>query len=333
MQRKFQYVLMGAGLTLLVIFGALTLLLPPAQASNSFSVPADDPRANEKTSDVTIEDRTSSPEIRVVENLQTNGNISETISKETDSRPELSTKENPETDIAKIIEQLGMLAEKNEARLFGEPGWLYVKHESYWPLKYMSNTGDIYGIPVTELYGTDTVTHEEWYEVDAQGYFQQKIGQITDANGITRNQWAISNGYFIALSLNDATEQAISPHTTNSSALPVASDFSTLLEMAQNEGHTITAWYAADQYVLVYTKTLDEPKTNYAGELVQRSQVKYQFNLETGAIQLFEVTDQLTNGEWIVKERSVLLEQYMVENLPTAVEQTLNEAATLVEEK
>ncbi|VAW34805.1 hypothetical protein MNBD_CHLOROFLEXI01-809, partial [hydrothermal vent metagenome] len=27
MQRKFQYVLMGAGLTLLVIFGALTLLL------------------------------------------------------------------------------------------------------------------------------------------------------------------------------------------------------------------------------------------------------------------------------------------------------------------
>lgn len=110
---------MGAGLTLLVVFGALTLLLPPAQASesDSSSVLTDDPRANaradiladEKTLAVTTEDRTISPEIRTVENSQTNENTSEIVSEDIDSRLELSTAENPETDVAKILEQLGRL--------------------------------------------------------------------------------------------------------------------------------------------------------------------------------------------------------------------------------
>lgn len=38
-QRKFQYILMGAGLTLVVILGAFAILLLPAQASSVRTAP------------------------------------------------------------------------------------------------------------------------------------------------------------------------------------------------------------------------------------------------------------------------------------------------------
>jgi hypothetical protein len=102
--------------------------------------------------------------------------------------------------------------------------------------------------------------------------------------------------------------------------------------MVQSDKQTsITAWYDADQYVVVFTRINDEPKMNVVGELVQSKQTKYQFNLETGAIQLFEVTYQTTNGEWVVLERSLLLEQRVVENLPSEAVQALNKASMLTE--
>ncbi len=334
MQRKFQYILMGAGLTLFVILGALTFLLSPAQASHSSDVTANEPITNTK---VTLNEERPSTTSTTSTTTNTTVALNEQLPlaaapEEKANSSGLSTPENPETDVTKILEQIRILVEKNEANLFGKPGWLYEKHEYYSPLKYVSNTGDIYGIPVTELYGTDTVTNEEWYEIDAQGYFQQKVGHMTDANGTIRNQWATTNGQFIALSLVGVTEHAIRPADTINKP-PLGSDFPAYLEMVQSEKQTsITAWYDADQYVVVITKVNDEPKMNIVGEFVQGKQTKYQFNLETGAIQLFEVTYQTANGEWIILERSLLLEQSVVENLPPEAMQALNEASTLTEE-
>ncbi len=335
MQRKFQYMVIGAGLTLLVIFGALTLLLPSTQASNSANVPANDPGLNtnflNEELSISTESRSGST-LGMAAIPETNQDTSEGVSEERGISPELSAVDNPETDVSKILEQIMVFVEKNEANLFGQPGWLYQKHEYYQPLKYVSNTGDIYGISVIDLYGTDTVTHEEWYEVDTQGFFERKIGQMTDTNGVIRNQWAVTNGSFIALSLVNATEEAIRSEHTIRSAIANESDFATLLEMAQEDGQIISAWFEGNQYIVMYTTIYDEPRTNNADEAVQGSQVIYGFNSETGAVELFEVKRQLTSGEWIVTERHILLEQRMVEELPPILKQKLDEAATLVEE-
>jgi hypothetical protein len=318
-RRKFQYVLMGAGLTLFVILGAL-ILLSPAQASHSSDQTANEPVKD--TGETTNEERPSTTTVALSEERPAVAEL-----EEKDDRPNLGTPENPETDIAKILEQIRILVEKNETNLFGKPGWLYEKHEHYLPLKYTSNTDDIFGIPVTDLYGTDTVTREEWYKIDAEGHFQQKVGQTTDANGIIRTQWAKTNGQFVSLELVGVTEHAIRPADTINNP-PLGSDLPAYLEMVETKRTTsVAAWFQTDQYVVAIKDT--ESFVNMIDELIQSTQIKYQFNLETGAIQLFEVTQQTSDGEWVVFERSLLLEQTVVEDLPPGAAQALSEASAL----
>lgn len=328
MQKKFRYSLIGGGLIFIAALGSLFPLLAPVRAGNSSNAFANELTNTKPTTNIVSEAQLVTQEFSTTANLETSINIS--TSKSEDDYPALPTEADPETDISKILEQTRMLVEKNEANLFGKPGWLYEKHEHYWPLRYASNTGEIYGIPVTELFGSDTVTREEWYEIDEQGYFRQKVGQTTDAGSVIRTQWAVTGGQFISLELVGVTEQAIHPADSVNKP-PLGSDFPAYLEMVQSEKQTnITAWYDTDQYVVVITTVKDEPEMNSAGESIQSTQIKYQFNLETGAIQLFEVSDQTTNGEWIIRERSLLLEQNIVENLPLNATQILQEASVLI---
>ncbi|MEZ4519094.1 MAG: hypothetical protein R3C44_20510 [Chloroflexota bacterium] len=92
---------------------------------------------------------------------------------------------------------------------------------------------------------------------------------------------------------------------------PLGSDFPTYLDLAMSQGQTnIAAWEDDGQYMVVITTRKDEPVPNVVGELIQNTRVTYQFDRETGAIRLYEVTDQTTDGEWIIRERSLLLIRY-----------------------
>lgn len=342
MNRKSHYVFLGAGVTLLAVLGAFVFLLTPTQADNAFPASVSQPQkeailavASGKES---VEAKTEETDITFApeqadNNPQTDKPLSTPVSEEGEFVPELSTVENPETDLDQISHQISTLVAKNESALLGKPGWFYEKHENYAPLKYASNTGDIYGIPVTTLLGTDTTTHEEWYGVDPQGYFEQKIGRSIDANGITRTRWAITNGYFVTLEFVGVTEFAISPQPEARQKAPLGDGFDDYLAMFQGAGAKVIAWYDNDLYIVTMTTMYDEPYTNILGELVSSDQTKYGFNLDTGAIQLFEVTYQTSDsdGEWIVLERSVLLEQRLVESLPAEVAQALQQASALTE--
>lgn len=337
MKRKSQYVLLGAGVTLLAVLGAFVLLLTPTRAYNPFPSSANKPEKDEIL-DVALEKESAGAEsegndIRLApadlnDSARTDQQLSTPISEAANFVPALSTAENPETNIAQILHQISILVAKNESSLFGKAGWLYEKHEHYMPLKYASNTGEIYGIPVSDLLGSDTVTREEWFGIDPQGYYEQKVGRTIDANGITRTKWAIANGYFVSLELVGVTDFAMHPEQSGYHP-PLGGDFSDYVAMFQGEGAKVMAWYDNDLYIITMTTRYAEPYTNVVGELVQSQETKYGFNLDTGAIQLFEVTYQTSDNEWVVLERSLLLEQRIVEGLPTEVDQALQQASML----
>ncbi len=101
----------------------------------------------------------------------------------------LGTLENPVTDMTKIIAQVQALGEIYQANVLGKSGWFYHRYEDYFPFEFISNTGEIDGIPVAELNPDDTMIRQEWLLIDATGIvlkarYEPPITVVNINNGI-----------------------------------------------------------------------------------------------------------------------------------------------------
>ncbi|VAW40043.1 hypothetical protein MNBD_CHLOROFLEXI01-2415 [hydrothermal vent metagenome] len=198
MQRKFQYVLMGAGLTLLVIFGALTLLLPPAQASDSSSVLANNSGANanadiladEKTSIAATEDRT----ITVASDV------------ESDTVPVNWIQS---TDPEAVMAVLQQLADRQASELLGQAGWLNITvtgpelHEVDQAAleDYRGPDGQV--VPADALYPVGSGVLPRWYYVSKDGLVEQGLVFTSDANNQTYQQTILQGNEWINMTLKE----------------------------------------------------------------------------------------------------------------------------------
>lgn len=132
MKNKLQYIMAGVGITLLVILGALTLLLPQAQASvvsknSSGEIITAVESVQSDSSDVLPLVGQNEPEQAA--NASTEAELASLAAAGSSMEsPEeaffaaMGTKDNPQTNIDVIIHTVSELARKQEDALLGKPG-------------------------------------------------------------------------------------------------------------------------------------------------------------------------------------------------------------------
>lgn len=330
MQRKFQYVLMGAGLTLFVLLGALTFILSPAQASHSFEATANEPLT--ETEVALNEERPSTTTVALSEERPSE--TVETIVEEKDFSASWGTAENPETDVAKIIAEVESLVTIHKSNILEKPGWFYQRYEGVVPRQYLSNTGEIDGIPVTELYPDDALMCRVWFFIDKDGQFNENVGYTVDQKGTMGTQWATTGGKMINLSLAGATPNAVN-EISGSQPFPFDGNMLMYLEAVQGDPlSSARAWREGGAYTIVLDIVYEEPVVvaNMDDVTVVGERTKYLFDLTTGAIQQAEISYQDVDGAFLLFERVTYLEQTPVDALPQEARQILSEAAELVKE-
>ncbi|MCA9927743.1 MAG: hypothetical protein KC419_04675 [Anaerolineales bacterium] len=348
MQRKFQYVLTGAGLTLFVILGALTLLLPPAQAGNASDDMSAYPSGTDIDKDVALEEDIPStaiikPNDQSVQNQAeyvanslpaANFPISqETLAEINQVPPE--TVDNPETNIDVVFAQVEELVSRYEATVLGKSGWLYRRYEDYLPAKFRSNNGRLYNIPLAELYPSDIMIQEEWFYVDEAGFYTESIGHMLDENGMIRLRGAAIDGYDVNLTLKEATSDAVSQFDASSlNKLPLDGNALTMLDFAPDDKRRVKAWNEDGVYMIVIESPYEEPiqLANISDESVVGSQTRFGFDLATGSLLYTEVMFQTVNGEWFTFERIAIHQLGMINELPSEAQQTLTDVSDFLRE-
>ncbi|MBX3055615.1 MAG: hypothetical protein KF770_04000 [Anaerolineae bacterium] len=335
-QRKFQYILMGAGLTLVVVLGTLAILLLPAQASNTIGV-----RTNEQSAATRLvveqptADVVSGNEHVEVIYTATDVEVAQPVVVNVEEQPvstDLGTVENPVTDVTKIIAQVQALGEIYQANVLGKSGWFYHRYEDYIPVEFLSNTGEIDGIPIAELHPDDTMIRQQWLLIDASGQSSQKVGYATDQEGIIRGRWAVTSGMWVNLHMIGASPDAIREAPPRLDRVTYVEDLIGILEAVQKDPLlSATAWQEDNVYILVLKARYEPPMTfvNINHAIFEGAQSIYTFDLNSGAIQQTEHLLQNVDGNFIIGERLTYLEQGYVNELPPTAAQIMNEATTL----
>lgn len=331
-QRKFQYILIGAGLTLVVLLGAFAIVLLPAQASNTMGV-----RTNEQSAATRLEAEQSTAD--VVSGSEHVGLINTAIDVGVEQPVEeqpvsagLGTLENPVTDVTQIIAQVQALGEIYQANVLGKSGWFYHRYENYIPVEFLTNTGEIDGIPIAELHLDDTMIREEWLLIDATGQSSQKVGYATDQEGIIRGSWAVTSGKWVNLHMIGADPDAIREAPPRPDRVTYVEDLVGILEAVQKDPLiSAAAWQEDNVYTIALKARFEQPMTfvNINNAIFEGEQSIYRFDLSSGAIQQTEHVLQNVDGNPITSERATYLEQSYVEELPPTAVQIMNEATTL----
>lgn len=256
----------------------------------------------------------------------------EVIVQEQPVSADLGTLENPVTDVTKIIAQVKALAEIYQANVLGKAGWFYHRYENYIPVEFLTNTGEIDGIPVAELHPDDTMIRQECLLIDVNGQSSQKVGYATDQEGIIRGRWAVTSGKWVNLQLIGATPDAIREAPPRPDRVTYVEDLVVILEAVQKDPlHSATAWQEDNVYIIVLKARYEPPITvvNINNAISESAQSIYTFDLSSGAIQQIEHVLQNVDGNSITSERLTYLEQGYVDELPPTAAQIMNEATTL----
>ncbi len=333
-QRTFQFILMGAALTLVVVLGVFAILLPPAQASSA--------RTNEQSAVTSLEveplteaDVISGNDHTEVINTATDVEVAQPVEVTVVDHPAgagLGTLENPVTDVTQIIAQVQALGEKYQANVLGKSGWFYHRYENYIPVEFLTNTGEIDGIPIAELHPDDTMIRQEWLMIDASGQSSQKVGYATDQEGTIRGRWAVTSGKWVNLQLIGADPDAIREAPPRPDRVTYVEDLVGILEAVQKDPLlSATAWQEDNVYTIVLKARFEQPMTfvNINNAIFEGEQSIYRFDLGSGAIQQTEHVLQNVDGNSITGDRVTYLEQSYVEELPPTAAQIMNEATTL----
>lgn len=224
MQKPFQYMIVGASLVCIMLFGIFTFILLPANASeatylvnqaetNLLSLPqSDNPVALAVPFEETmVEFELSATKISNSSDLKPVDSLVsiEVTHPATNNELFVGTKGHPQTDL-NIIQQIVLdLITKDEAITFGQSGWLHIQERHYTPIQ----SENIYnGVSINHLYAQDGIEIvESWYEVNERGAYGRAITIVHTEAGqelyhaiFTNGQWA--NSGLIALGLSEPVD-------------------------------------------------------------------------------------------------------------------------------
>lgn len=322
MKNKFQYIMMGSVITLLVIAGAFILSFRSASADADTSLPVQNtssvslPSAEVSKIETTI--FTNAPE----KNTSQVGNlVGETNASQVGL---LGTDNSPQTDIDEIIKYVTELVTKQEESILGKPGWLHIQDEVFYPVEFRGNGEPALGMTTADLYPDDITISEEWYLVDEQGYYQQRVGHIQTTEGRILQRVVSSDGKTVNLTLQaaDPNYEKIELRFAQEKA-NLDHNLLYMLQMAKQYETEVSAWYEGGKYIVTFTNWYEEPdKFMNSGTTVFGSQEKYVLDQNSGAFLSGEFL--LNDGEnWFVLEQTTNLTSEIIEKLPEEAMQSL----------
>jgi hypothetical protein len=358
---KLHYVMIGVGITILAMLGGMSLFRQEASATQDVTqgkttvAVATDSVARQEVDvsqgETQVDDEVAPSAMPVVEEQKEAKSMdAERPSPAPNSGHSLSsdlgTVENPETDVDKIMAQLDGLLTTYETSVLGQPGWLYSKYQDFLPAEFRSNTGRVFGVPVSELYPDDQMIQEQWFYVDASGYYTKHVGHMVDKDGVIRLRGALVDGFDVNLTLKEVTSEAVSQvdmvprkfHLDGGVQVALASiQEGRTGESAEDFMATKTsearAWREDGQYVVVIESVYDEPSgRGPSEEPLIGAQLKYAFDLDTGALQYSEASYKTIHGEWFTFERITILALELIDELPAAARQTLTDVVAFIRE-
>ncbi len=227
MQKPFQYMIMGASLVCIILFGAFTFILLPANASEtthpvnqtetellSFSQSNNSVELAVPDEETVIEFGVPAIKISNSSDLKPVDSFApvEVTRPAANNEPLAGTKDDPQTDL-NVIQQIVLdLITKDEAITFGQSGWLHIQERHYTPIQF-ENTFN--GISINHLYAQDGVEIvESWYEVNENGAYNRAVTIVHTEAGqelyhavFTNGQWV--NSGLMALGLSEPVDPTV----------------------------------------------------------------------------------------------------------------------------
>jgi hypothetical protein len=166
MQRKFQYIMLGAGLTLLVLIGTFAFLSEQAQAGVIPPKTVDPIDETVTTNTDRVREQNRIERANTNNPLEADYIVGEKLP-EREVTKELETIDDPLTETEIIIQTVTEFAQKQEESLLGKSGWIHVVTQPHAPEDqrgsnsvHIGSTGEV--VSRDELV-PDSAQFETWY--------------------------------------------------------------------------------------------------------------------------------------------------------------------------
>ena len=346
--QKFHYLMSGAILTLLVLFGAFAIFLSRAQASESpTSVPATtmvtvgEPEVSPETTAETVEVEVDSPSIESSATIENDTAVTSqdaaTVPPVATSIP-LGTIDQPQTDIPSILNIVQELAQKQADLLLGKPGWLHFKLYSAMPdeirgsSSLTSPTGQAVMLP-------NPLIQDNWNYTEGTTRIQESVSQLSSDDGTVTQQSIRTQGRVVNVTLKAAGFPQADYQSFESYielTLPTAQAAERLAATLtwQKTKVTMEAYAENGRYTVIVSGIFAEPYEDEIfrpGQLIIGDKVIYIFDLETGHLLSEDHYDLLQSGtEFYLGQNVYQITEYLPELPPDIVllfDNLLNAAA------
>lgn len=340
MQRKFQYIMLGAGLTLLVLIGAFAFLSEQAQAGAT-SAKSVDPIAETVTTNTDYareQSRTESNDAPIEADHIASEKLSE---REAANIKELETMDDPLTETEVIIQTVTEFVQKREESLLGKSGWIHVVTQPHAPEEergsnsvHIGSTGEV--VPRDELV-PDSAQFETWYHVDETGVYNEAMSLVTSPDGVIHQQSVLVDNQWLNLTLRAKSvtqSEYMTNNPSNEIALPAVTAANSLNEMTNWENVSLRAQAENGLYVVSAEQTFEKPVEDVIlAEPVLAGKQVFTFDAETGQLLMNESHLQLSDGTWILREKWTYSTTEFVRELPASAAEVFSDAMRLLEEK
>ncbi|MCC6602317.1 MAG: hypothetical protein IT327_03845 [Anaerolineae bacterium] len=352
MKNKFQYIMAGVGITLLVILGALTLLLPQVQAGEATEntdgevvtavestqsdsgdiVPLINQNEPEQAANITTE--TAPATIAAAESL-------------TESPTELptealldtiGTKDNPQTNMDIVINMVKEFAQQQEETLLYKPGWLHTVSQPYTPKDQLGSenvnsaaTGEL--VPREELV-PDSAQFESWYHVDERGSYSEAISLVVSSDGTIHQESVLVDDQWFNLTLQArgfVQAQYQMRNLSNQVILPI-SDVANSLDSMQTQANVkMWAYLDNEQYIVTVEESYEQPlEDSIQQTTILSGKIIYSIDASTGQLLSTEVQLLNEDGNWHLREKWDHLVTEFMPGLPEDMAQLYANALSAV---
>ena len=354
MQYKLQYILIGAGLALITLFGIGNLIRQQeAQANESVQVDTtvdhvdlneiNSPSA-EKITEQTIEQTTEQVVEKTIESLPTN-DVVLTTQPNTPSKPDSEeehtlpwgTKDNPQTDIDIIVYTVSELAKKQESQILGKAGWLHIK----WQLNLSRENEGTYHSATTdeeipmELLIPQNPIFDVWYHVDETGLYKEALSLATSSDNSIYQQSVLVDNEWVNITLkalDTEVGQYKTAHTPIIAKSPASEFLFSLEEEIAKTDIKIYAYLENSQYFVIKEQHHD-PLENVVSlhEPIIGSKEILVFDQESGQLLSSEMHSLLQNETWLPVGTKSFLTTEFLNDLPSEINKLFNESMIIAQ--
>lgn len=331
MKNKLQYMLMGVGITLAVIIGAMSLAFSRADAEvasdNTRQEVVSVPLAKPEEDTVMPQSQPVILESHEVEN--------EAAGFSSEAEPISLTAAGMTADVETILANVEQFAQQQDARVFGKSGWIHTSHtlqmtkpEGQEKQDYYLSTGET--IPLDSLI-PDVAVSEGWYHVNGDNAFFEGVGLVSSIDGEIYQKSVLIGEDWVNLTLKTPGShpgQYTMPRATHLVELPTRWALEKL-KMDADWGGDIQASWENGVYMVTIGYFFDEepwPKEEtLLPEPVIGAKSVYTFNQETGAISSYVGYLLFQNNEWYQNALTTYAPVEFQATLPPEIVEILNE--------